>query len=81
MHREDGSMDTHSKPPKLMDRVRAILRVKRYSPRTEKTYCYWIRYFIRFHGVRHPVRNRRNRGQTLDATSHQQGSRRSEIAD
>lgn len=25
-------MDTHSKPPKLMDRVRATLRVKRYSP-------------------------------------------------
>src|SRR5690554_1435364 len=55
MHREDGSMDTHSKPPKLMDRVKATLRVKRYSPRTEKTYCYWIRYFIRFHGVRHPA--------------------------
>lgn len=55
MHREDGSMDTHSKPPKLMDRVRATLRVKRCSPRTEKTYCYWIRYFIRFHGVRNPA--------------------------
>lgn len=48
-------MDTHSNPPKLMDRVKAIMRVKRYSPRTEKTYCYWIRYFIRFHGVRHPA--------------------------
>src|SRR5690554_7630871 len=48
-------MDTHSKPPKLMDRIRATLRVKRYSPRTEKTYCYWIRYFIRFHGVRYPA--------------------------
>jgi hypothetical protein len=29
-------MDTHSKPPKLMDRVSATLRVKRYSPRNEK---------------------------------------------
>ncbi|MBB3232784.1 integron integrase [Halomonas stenophila] len=47
-------MDTQSKSPKLMDRVKATMRVKRYSPRTEKTYCYWIRYFIRFHGVRHP---------------------------
>ena len=46
-------METQRKPPKLMDRVRATLRVKRYSPRTEKTYCCWIRYFIRFHGVRH----------------------------
>ncbi|WP_425431995.1 phage integrase N-terminal SAM-like domain-containing protein [Halomonas korlensis] len=25
-----------------MDRVKATIRVKRYSPRTEKTYCYWI---------------------------------------
>ncbi len=48
-------MDTHSRPPKLVDRVRATMRVKHYSPRTEKTYCYWIRYFIRFHGVRHPA--------------------------
>ena len=39
---------------KLIDRVRATLRVKRYSLRTEKTYCYWIRFFIRFHGIRHP---------------------------
>ncbi|WP_318152584.1 integron integrase [Halomonas sp. M4R1S46] len=48
-------MDTQSKPPKLMDRVKATMRVKRYSPRTEKTYCYWIRFFIRFHGVRYPA--------------------------
>ena len=38
-----------------MERVKATMRVKRYSPRTEKTYCYWIRFFIRFHGVRHPA--------------------------
>lgn len=48
-------MDMQSRPPKLMDRVKAVMRVKRYSPRTEKTYCYWIRYFIRYHGVRHPA--------------------------
>lgn len=41
--------------PRLMDRVKTTLRVKRYSPRTEKTYCYWIRYFIRFNGIRHPA--------------------------
>ncbi|WP_340661472.1 phage integrase N-terminal SAM-like domain-containing protein [Billgrantia desiderata] len=28
---------------------------KRYSPRTEKTYCYWICYFIRFHGMHSPL--------------------------
>lgn len=47
-------MDSHSRPPKLMDRVKATMRVKHYSPRTEKTYCYWIRFFIRFHGICHP---------------------------
>ncbi|MBE0463534.1 MAG: phage integrase N-terminal SAM-like domain-containing protein [Halomonadaceae bacterium] len=36
---------------KPMDRVQATLRVKRYSLRTEKTYCYWIRFFIRFQGI------------------------------
>ncbi|MGQ4878977.1 site-specific integrase [Billgrantia sp. LNSP4103-1] len=48
-------MDTHNRPPKLMDRVKATMCLKRYSPRTEKTYGYRIRYFIRFHGVRHPA--------------------------
>ncbi|UZH08192.1 MULTISPECIES: phage integrase N-terminal SAM-like domain-containing protein [unclassified Halomonas] len=48
-------MDMQSRSPKLMDRVKADMRVKRYSPRTEKTYCYWIRYFIRYHGLRHPA--------------------------
>ncbi|WP_445005551.1 phage integrase N-terminal SAM-like domain-containing protein [Halomonas mongoliensis] len=48
-------METQRRPPKLMDRVRATLRVKRYSPRTQKTYCYWIRYFIRFYRVRNPA--------------------------
>ncbi|CAH1041724.1 phage integrase N-terminal SAM-like domain-containing protein [Halomonas sp. TD01] len=39
----------------LVERVKATLRVKRYSLRTEKTYCYWIRFFIRFHNLRHPA--------------------------
>ncbi|MCE9663905.1 phage integrase N-terminal SAM-like domain-containing protein [Halomonas sp. M5N1S17] len=38
-----------------MYRVKATMKVKRYSPRTVKTYCYWIRYFIHFNGVRHPA--------------------------
>ncbi|WP_280570762.1 phage integrase N-terminal SAM-like domain-containing protein [Chromohalobacter sp. 296-RDG] len=48
-------MDTYNQPPKLMDRVKAIMRVKRYNPRTVTTYCYWIRYFIRYNGLRHPT--------------------------
>ena len=51
-------MDTQSRPPKLMDRMKATIRVKRYSPRTEKIYCSWIRYFIRFHGGRHTASTR-----------------------
>ncbi|WP_028484586.1 integron integrase [Thioalkalivibrio sp. ALE17] len=48
-------MDATSKGPRLMERVRTTLRTLRYSPRTEKTYCYWIRYYIRFHGIQHPA--------------------------
>ncbi|MFC0311195.1 phage integrase N-terminal SAM-like domain-containing protein [Chromohalobacter canadensis] len=31
------------------------MRIKRYSPHTVEAYCYWIRYFIRFNGLRHPA--------------------------
>jgi integron integrase len=41
-------------PPRLLDRVRAALRTRHYSPRTEKAYVGWIRRFILFHGKRHP---------------------------
>src|SRR5690554_2352855 len=40
--------------PKLREQLHAIIRTKHYSLRTEKTYWYWIRYFIRFHRLRHP---------------------------
>lgn len=43
-----------ARKPRLMEQVRTVLRTKHYSRRTEKTYCYWVRYFIRFHGLRHP---------------------------
>jgi integron integrase len=41
-------------PPRLLDRVRAALRTRHYSIRTEKAYVGWIRRFILFHGKRHP---------------------------
>ena len=41
--------------PRLLDQVRAAIRSRHYSRRTEKTYLYWIRYFIYFHGKRHPA--------------------------
>ena len=40
---------------KLLAQVRAVLRTKRYSPRTEETYVDWVQRFVRFHGVRHPA--------------------------
>jgi hypothetical protein len=30
------------------------LRYLHYSLRTEQTYVYWVRWFIRCHGLRHP---------------------------
>ncbi|MEA5445552.1 integron integrase [Gammaproteobacteria bacterium AB-CW1] len=41
--------------PRLRERFREVIRVRRYSRRTEKTYWYWIRFFIRFNGTRHPA--------------------------
>jgi len=40
--------------PRLLDRVRAAIRARHYSRRTEEAYVDWIRRFILFHGKRHP---------------------------
>jgi integron integrase len=42
------------KEPRLLDRVRAAIRTKHYSIRTEHAYVDWIRRFILFHNKRHP---------------------------
>lgn len=39
---------------KLLDRVKEAIRYKHYSMRTEEVYVYWVRFFIRFHQLRHP---------------------------
>ena len=44
-----------SQPPKLLDRLRAAVRVKHYSYSTEQSYVAWARRYIRFHGLRHPA--------------------------
>ncbi len=41
-------------PPRLLDRVRSAIRVRHYRLSTERSYVYWIRDFILFHGKRHP---------------------------
>ncbi|WP_404366727.1 integron integrase [Marinobacter sp.] len=47
-------MERPSRPMRLQDQFRAVIRVNHYNIRTEKSYWYWIRYFIRFHGMKHP---------------------------
>lgn len=39
----------------MLERVRAAIRVRHYSFRTEETYVGWVRRFILFHGKRHPA--------------------------
>jgi integron integrase len=57
------SMDSrkpHKPPPpalratRLLDQVRERARYLHYSLRTEQAYLYWVRFFIRWHGLKHP---------------------------
>lgn len=41
--------------PRLIPTIRAALRARHYSPRTEEAYVNWIRRFIFFHDKRHPA--------------------------
>ena len=41
--------------PRLLDRLRERIRQLHYSLRTEQAYVFWVRAFIRFHGLRHPA--------------------------
>jgi len=40
---------------KLMNCVSNAMRARHYSPRTEQSYCGWIRRYILFHDKRHPM--------------------------
>jgi Phage integrase, N-terminal SAM-like domain len=41
--------------PRLLEQMRAVLRARHYSPRTEECYVQWSRRFILFHHKRHPL--------------------------
>ncbi|WP_413470637.1 phage integrase N-terminal SAM-like domain-containing protein [Undibacterium rugosum] len=43
-----------SSSPKLLDQLRARIRLRHYSIRTEAQYVHWVRRYILFHGKRHP---------------------------
>ena len=51
-------MESGSLPPlratRLLDQLRERIRYRHLSLSTERSYAYWIRSFIRFHGLRHP---------------------------
>ena len=40
---------------RLLDRLRERIRLLHYSHRTEETYVYWCRAYIRWHGLKHPA--------------------------
>ena len=50
-----GAVPESISEPHLLNRVRATLRVRHYSLRTEEYYIHWIRRFILFHHKRHPL--------------------------
>jgi len=40
--------------PRLREQLHEAIRRRNYSRRTEQSYWFWMRWFIRFHGLRHP---------------------------
>ena len=38
----------------LIDRIRARMRLRHLSPRTEQAYLHWMRRYFAYHGGRHP---------------------------
>jgi hypothetical protein len=53
VHLELGELPL-PRPPRLLDQVHQILRVRHYSLSTERSYVQWITRFIIFHDKRHP---------------------------
>lgn len=45
-------MSTNQKDRKLLDEVRAFMRLHRYSIHTERTYCDWIKHYVRYHQMK-----------------------------
>jgi integrase len=46
--------EPETRPARLLDQLRAAIRYRHSSYRTEQVYVDWIRRFILFHGKRHP---------------------------
>ena len=50
----NGVLPSTPRPPTLLEQVRQAIRLRHYSPRTEKAYVHWVRRFVLFHQKRHP---------------------------
>ena len=44
-------MSTYQKDRKLIDEVRDVMRLHHYSIHTERTYCDWIKRYVRYHSM------------------------------
>src|SRR5687768_4448477 len=49
---KDKSLIVPNPKLKLLDQVHQVMRLKHYSLSTERTYCDWIRRYIRFHRMK-----------------------------
>jgi len=54
MAKPTPSPQVPNQPPKLLDRLRIVIRLRNYSIRTEEAYVSWVERYIRFHKLRHP---------------------------
>lgn len=45
-----------ARPVRLLDQFRAWMRTRHYRYPTEQTYVHWVRKYIRFHHLRHPLK-------------------------
>ena len=52
--RYNNRMDSPAPSLRLLDQVRQQARYRHYSLRTEEAYVYWVRFFVRWSGLRHP---------------------------
>ena len=43
-----------AQPTRFLDQLRSFIRARGLAYRTEKTYLFWIKRYIRFHQRRHP---------------------------
>src|SRR5213078_2045994 len=50
-----GPVTPQGAPPKLLEQMRHLLRVRRYARRTEDCYVDWARRYILFHNKQHPA--------------------------